>query len=83
MMAAFGLGGILVPSWQPWCGTPRRPRGPPPGHPDRSRDPGQRARPGIGLALAGLVVTGCLSIWFIARANTLVQLHSDPAMRDG
>jgi hypothetical protein len=26
-------------------------------------------------------VTGCLSIWFIAQASTLVQLNADPAMR--
>jgi len=44
---------------------------------------GSALAPGIGLALAGLVVTGCLSIWFIARANTLVQLHSDPPCGDG
>ena len=37
--------------------------------------------PGFGLMLAGLAVTGCISIWFIARANTLVQLAADPAMR--
>lgn len=37
--------------------------------------------PGLGLMLAGLAVTGCVSIWFIARANTLVQLAAEPAMR--
>jgi len=37
--------------------------------------------PDLGLMLAGLAVTGCISIWFIARANTLVQLAADPAMR--
>lgn len=37
--------------------------------------------PDLVLLLAGLAVTGCLSIWFIARANTLVQLAADPAMR--
>lgn len=26
-------------------------------------------------------MTGCLSIWFIAQASTLVQLNADPAMR--
>ena len=26
-------------------------------------------------------MTGCLSIWFIAQANTLVQLAADPSMR--
>ena len=35
----------------------------------------------IGLELAGLAVTGFVSIWFIARANTFVQLRSDPSMR--
>jgi MFS family permease len=39
------------------------------------------AAPLLWLAIAGLVVTGCLSIWFIAQANTLVQLTADPAMR--
>jgi MFS family permease len=37
--------------------------------------------PDLGLMLTGLAVTGCISIWFIARANTLVQLAADPAMR--
>jgi MFS family permease len=37
--------------------------------------------PDLGLMLAGLAITGCVSIWFIARANTLVQLAADPAMR--
>lgn len=37
--------------------------------------------PSLWLMLAGLAVTGCVSIWFIARANTLVQLAADPAMR--
>jgi Transmembrane secretion effector len=35
----------------------------------------------LGLALVGLAVTGCLSIWFIARANTLVQVETEPTMR--
>jgi predicted MFS family arabinose efflux permease len=39
------------------------------------------ASPSTGLAFGGMVVTGCLSIWFIARANTLAQLRADPAMR--
>jgi len=39
------------------------------------------AAPGAGLAFPGMVLTGCLSIWFIARANTLAQLVADPAMR--
>jgi len=33
------------------------------------------------LAFAGMAATGCFSIWFIARANTLVQLESDSSMR--
>jgi MFS family permease len=39
------------------------------------------AAPWLWLVVVGLVVTGCLSIWFIAQANTLVQLTADPAMR--
>jgi len=39
------------------------------------------ASPLTGLAFAGLGVTGCLSIWFIARANTLAQLRAMPSMR--
>ena len=35
----------------------------------------------LGEFYAGLVVTGCLSIWFIARANTLVQLATVPELR--
>jgi MFS family permease len=37
--------------------------------------------PSLALVLTGLAVTGCVSIWFIARANTLVQLAADPDMR--
>ena len=37
--------------------------------------------PDTALAFVGMAVTGCLSIWFIALANTLVQLDSDPEMR--
>ena len=37
--------------------------------------------PDVTLVFAGMAVTGWLSIWFIARANTLAQLCSDPAMR--
>jgi MFS family permease len=39
------------------------------------------AAPWLWLVIVGMVVTGCLSIWFIAQANTLVQLTADPAMR--
>ena len=37
--------------------------------------------PATWLAIAGLVATGGLSIWFIAAANTLVQLATEPGMR--
>src|SRR5487761_1362834 len=39
------------------------------------------AAPDVAMAFAGLLVTGCLSIWFIARANPLAQLRADPSMR--
>jgi MFS family permease len=39
------------------------------------------AAPALWLVMVGLAVTGCLSIWFIAQANTLVQLIADPSMR--
>jgi MFS family permease len=42
---------------------------------------GTASAPDRALAFAGMAVTGCLSIWFISRANTLVQLAADPAMR--
>lgn len=29
----------------------------------------------------GLAVTGCVSIWFVARANALVQFETEPALR--
>ncbi|MEV8516362.1 MFS transporter [Dactylosporangium sp. NPDC051484] len=37
--------------------------------------------PNVALAFVGMAVTGCVSIWFISSANTLVQLESDPGMR--
>ncbi|MFI9383265.1 MFS transporter [Kutzneria sp. NPDC052558] len=37
--------------------------------------------PTVPLVFLGMAVTGCLSIWFISLANTLVQLESDPGMR--
>jgi MFS family permease len=37
--------------------------------------------PGAVVAFAGMAVAGFTSIWFIALANTLVQLDADPAMR--
>jgi MFS family permease len=33
------------------------------------------------VAFAGMALTGFLSIWFIALANTLVQLRADPRLR--
>ena len=39
------------------------------------------AAPALWLVMTGLAATGCLSIWFIAQANTLVQLAADPSMR--
>jgi MFS family permease len=37
--------------------------------------------PWIGLLYAGMVLAGFFSIWFIALANALVQLRSEPEMR--
>lgn len=42
---------------------------------------GTALAPALWLVLAGMAVTGCLSIWFIAQANTFVQLAADPPMR--
>jgi MFS family permease len=42
---------------------------------------GTAAAPELWLVMVGLAVTGCLSIGFIAQANTLVQLNSEPSMR--
>jgi MFS family permease len=39
------------------------------------------ASPDIGAELAGLALCGFSSIWFIARANTFVQLLAPPPMR--
>lgn len=36
---------------------------------------------GMGFAIAGFAVTGCVSIRFSARANTLVQNETEPSMR--
>jgi MFS family permease len=35
----------------------------------------------LGELYAGLALTGCVSIWFIARANALVQFETEPALR--
>jgi MFS family permease len=37
--------------------------------------------PNLPLVFLGMGATGMASIWMIARANTLVQLRADPAMR--
>jgi len=37
--------------------------------------------PLLWLTIIGLAVVGCLSIWFIATANTLVQIAAAPGMR--
>ena len=42
---------------------------------------GTALAPALWLAMAGLAVVGLLSIWFIAAANTLVQLASGDGMR--
>ena len=42
---------------------------------------GTALAPVAWLAIAGLAVVGCLSIWFIAAANTLVQIATEPGMR--
>ena len=81
MMSAFGVGGVLGGLVAAGRGTPTR----------RSmvilalvsglavlatasaRD--------VGQFYAGLVVTGAVSIWFIARANTLVQHETESRLR--
>jgi predicted MFS family arabinose efflux permease len=42
---------------------------------------GTAASPDIGAEFAGLALCGLSSVWFIARANALVQLRSAPDMR--
>ena len=39
------------------------------------------ASPWVGLVFAGLALAGFLSIWFIALANALVQLRTEPGLR--
>lgn len=82
MMAVFGLGGVAG------AFLAASARGQPGGREVRLLGAltgvavlATAAAPDAGLVFAGLVVTGCLSIWFIARANTLAQLRADPAMR--
>jgi MFS family permease len=42
---------------------------------------GTALAPAAWIAFAGIAVVGCVSIWFIAAANTFVQLTADPGMR--
>lgn len=42
---------------------------------------GTAIAPAVWVAFTGLAVVGCTSIWFIAAANTFVQLAADPEMR--
>ena len=42
---------------------------------------GTALAPVAWVAFAGLAVVGCVSIWFIAAANTFVQLAAEPGMR--
>jgi MFS family permease len=35
----------------------------------------------VGELYAGLAVTGCVSIWFVARANALVQFETELVLR--
>jgi len=42
---------------------------------------GTALAPAAWVAFAGLAVVGCMSIWFIAAANTFVQLAAEPGMR--
>jgi MFS family permease len=42
---------------------------------------GTAIAPVAWVAFTGLAVVGCTSIWFIATANTFVQLAADPEMR--
>jgi MFS family permease len=39
------------------------------------------ASPELGLVFVGLALAGFLSIWFIALANTLVQVRAEPSLR--
>ncbi|MGW4382091.1 MFS transporter [Kitasatospora sp. NPDC004531] len=81
LMAAFGLGGLpgaLLAASAPEP-TPRRVR--------RLAVATSVAvlatalAPNAFLAVAGMAAVGVTSIWFIATANTLAQLRSDPDMR--
>jgi MFS family permease len=82
MMSAFGVGALpgalLAAAWS--------------GHPTGRRVRwlalataagvlGTAFSPVLWLTIVGLAVVGCLSIWFIAAANTLVQTASAPELR--
>jgi MFS family permease len=82
MMSSFGIGALpgalLAAAWA--------------GHPTGRRVGwlalataacvlGTAFSPVLWLTIAGLAMVGCLSIWFIAAANTLVQITSAPGMR--
>ncbi|MEV6604497.1 MFS transporter [Kutzneria sp. NPDC051319] len=81
LMAAFGIGalpGAALAAATPWP-TGRRVR-------ILAVATGMAAlligyAPNPAIAYAGMAAAGFASIWFIAVANTLVQLETDPAMR--
>jgi MFS family permease len=82
MMAAFGLGalpGALLASAGPGQPTGRRVGGL--ALATAAAVLGTAIAPSTWVAFAGLAVAGCVSIWFIAAANTFVQLAADPGMR--
>jgi len=82
MMSAFGVGalpGALLASAGPSRPTGRRVGGLALG--TAAAVIGTALAPTAWVAFAGLAVTGCVSIWFIAAANTFVQLAADPGMR--
>jgi MFS family permease len=82
MMASFGVGalpGALLAS-----AGPNRPSGRRVGFlalATAAAVLGTALAPAAWVAFAGLAVVGCASIWFIAAANTFVQLAADPGMR--
>jgi MFS family permease len=82
MMSAFGVGalpGALLASAGPSHPTGRRVGGL--AAVTAAAIAATALAPAAWLAFAGLAVTGCVSIWFIAAANTFVQLAADPGMR--
>jgi MFS family permease len=82
MMAAFGVGalpGALLASAGPSHPTGRSVGGL--ALATAAGVLGTALAPAAWVAFAGLAVVGCVSIWFIAAANTFVQLAADPGMR--